>query len=188
VQRSALGPRSSRPSRFATVVALLCNPCSSAKMRTHLPRIGWLAVGEGSACQGRIARGGLAAAAVRLGDDLQQVAVKVFEVQAAAAVSVVDLPGLGRAGICPVRQALAADAGKGRVEFVLAGKEGVVLQGLSPRWSRRSPARRRCRPRPRGSARTGSPPATRGSPSGTPPAAAGPGTRRWCGSGARSPQ
>ena len=60
-----------------------------------MPQIGGLAVGGGSVREGRTRRaGGLAAAAVRPGDDLQQVTVRVFEVQAAAAVSAVDHPGL----------------------------------------------------------------------------------------------
>jgi hypothetical protein len=70
--------------------------------------LGWLSVRVLPARAASRARGGLAAAAVRLGDDLQQVTVGVFEVQAAAAVPVVDHPGLGLARICPVRQALAA--------------------------------------------------------------------------------
>ena len=60
-----------------------------------MPQIGGLAVGGGSVREGRTRRsGGLAAAAVRPGDDLQQVTVRVFEVQAAAAVVAVDHPGL----------------------------------------------------------------------------------------------
>jgi len=56
----------------------------------------------------------LAAAAVGPGDDLQQVAVGVFEVHAAAAVAVVDRPALGLAGIGPVGQLLVADAAERR--------------------------------------------------------------------------
>src|SRR6516225_6392508 len=71
---------------------------------------------------------GLAAAAVGPGDDLQQVTVRVFEIQSAAAVPVVDhtRPGLARIG--PVPKVLVADPAKGRVEFFLTDQEGVVLR------------------------------------------------------------
>ena len=72
--------------------------------------------------------GGSAAAAVGPGDDLQQVTVRVFEIQSAAAVPVVDhtRPGLARIG--PVPKVLVADPAKGRVEFFLTDQEGVVLR------------------------------------------------------------
>jgi len=66
------------------------------------------------------------------------VTVGVFEVQAAAAVPVVDHPGLGLAGICPVRQVLAADAAKGRIEFLLTDEEGVMLGVIAPVVSAKS--------------------------------------------------
>ena len=69
----------------------------------------------------------LAAAAVGPGDDLQQVTVRVFEVQSAAAVPVVDHPRPGLARIGPVRKVLVADPVKGRIEFFLTHEEGVVL-------------------------------------------------------------
>src|SRR6266568_2977039 len=58
----------------------------------------------------------LAAAAVRAGDDLQPVTVGVVEVQAAAAVVVVDRPGPAFAGIRPVRQPPVPDAAEGGVD------------------------------------------------------------------------
>src|SRR5713101_7038983 len=69
----------------------------------------------------------LAAAAIRAGDDLQPVTVGVVEVQAAAAVVVVDRPGPAFAGIRPVRQPPVPDAAEGGVELVLAHEERVVL-------------------------------------------------------------
>src|SRR6516162_7404606 len=72
-------------------------------------------------------RGGSAAAAVGPGDDLQQVAVGIVEVQAAAAVTVADLPPPGLARIRPVRQILLADAAERGVELLLAHEERVML-------------------------------------------------------------
>ena len=69
----------------------------------------------------------LAAAAVGPGDDVQQVTVRVLEVQPAAAVPVVDNPRPGPPGIRPVRQVLAANPGKGSIELLLTHEEGVVL-------------------------------------------------------------
>src|SRR5258707_14137930 len=62
----------------------------------------------------------LAAAAVRAGDDLQPVTVGVVEVQAAAAVVVVDRPGPALDGIRPVRQPPVPAAAEGGAELVLA--------------------------------------------------------------------
>ena len=76
--------------------------------------------------------GGLAAAAVGPGNDLQQVTVRVFEVQSAAAVPVVDHPKPGLAGICPVREALATDMVKGRIEVLLTHEERVMLGRYRP--------------------------------------------------------
>ena len=70
---------------------------------------------------------GLTAAAVRPGDDLEQVAIGVFEVQASATVTVADGPALGLARICPVRQLLFADATKDGVELFLADEKRVML-------------------------------------------------------------
>src|SRR5215472_14562820 len=71
--------------------------------------------------------GGSAAAAVGPGDDLQQMAVRVLEVQSAAAVPVVDHPRTGLARIGPVRKVLVADPVEGRIEFFVTDEEGVVL-------------------------------------------------------------
>src|SRR5580704_992988 len=100
--------------------------------RTLMPRIGWWLRIEVLPAGPRHAGEGSTGAAVGPGDDLQQVTVRVFEVQAAAAVPVVDHPGLSLPWICPVRQVLAADAGKGRIEFLLADEEGVMLGGYRP--------------------------------------------------------
>src|SRR6516165_8830513 len=72
---------------------------------------------------------GRGTAAVGAGQDLQQVPVGVLEVQAAAAVAVVDDLAPGPAGIGPVGQALLAEAVEGGVEFGLADQERVVLRG-----------------------------------------------------------
>src|SRR5260370_33258288 len=60
---------------------------------------------------------GLAAAAVWPGEDLEQVTVGILEVQAAAAVTVIDDAALASAGIRPVGQALVAGAAEGRVQL-----------------------------------------------------------------------
>jgi hypothetical protein len=52
----------------------------------------------------------LPAAAMRPGNDLQQVAVEVFEVQAPAAVTIAERTDLGLVRICPVGQVLFAGA------------------------------------------------------------------------------
>src|SRR5512142_2018068 len=70
---------------------------------------------------------GLAAAAVGPGDDLEQVAIGVFEVQAPTAVTVVDRPALGLARICPERQVLFADPAKRGVELFLAKEKRIML-------------------------------------------------------------
>jgi hypothetical protein len=99
----------------------------------------WAAVGGGLCLRWpRRAGGGSASDAVRPGDDLHQMTVGVFEVQAAAAVAVVDRPGLGPAWICPIRQVLAADAAKRRIEFLLADEKGVMLGVIVPVVSAKS--------------------------------------------------
>jgi ABC-2 type transport system permease protein/oleandomycin transport system permease protein len=72
---------------------------------------------------------GRRAAAVGAGQDLQQVAVRVLEVQAAAAVAVVDGLALRPAGIGPVGQVPLAETVEGGVELDLADQERVVLRG-----------------------------------------------------------
>ena len=129
---------------------------------------------------------GLAAAAVWPGNDLEQVAIRIFEVQAAAAVTVVDRPALGLARICPVRQVLIADATERGVELFLANEKRIMLgrdilaclceiqrDAIVGLYHEKVPE-------------AGSRRASQGSRSGTPLTAAGRDTRRWCGSVARS--
>src|SRR5919112_5327447 len=66
-------------------------------------------------------------AAVRAGDDLQPVAVMALPVEAAAAVLVVDLPGLPLVRVRPPLAPLLLEPVPNGVEVVLADKEGVVL-------------------------------------------------------------
>ena len=68
-----------------------------------------------------------AAAAVGAGEELEQVAVGVLEVDAAAAVPVVDHAALAPARVGPVRQVPLADPAEGGVEFLLPYQERVVL-------------------------------------------------------------
>ncbi len=63
---------------------------------------------------------------IGVGDQLHQVAVGVVEIDAAAAVVVVDFAGLRAARIGVVADALVADAGEGGVEFGVADQERVV--------------------------------------------------------------
>src|SRR6266699_755726 len=72
---------------------------------------------------------GLAAAAVGAGEELEQVAVGVLEVHAAATVPAVDRAALGPPRIGPVRQVLFADPAEGGVELLLPHQERVVLGG-----------------------------------------------------------
>jgi hypothetical protein len=69
----------------------------------------------------------LTAAAVRPGDDLQHVTVRVLEVQSAATVPAVDDPRLSPARIRPVRELLVADPVKGSIEFVVTNEECIML-------------------------------------------------------------
>src|SRR3954452_18266414 len=64
---------------------------------------------------------------VGAGDDLEQMAVRVLEIEAAAAVVPVDLAGPGLRRIRPVSQALRADAPISGVEFRLTDQEGIML-------------------------------------------------------------
>src|SRR3546814_10464932 len=70
----------------------------------------------------------LVAAAVRPGDDFEQMALGIVEVEAAAAEIAVDLLRLLLAGIGPVVQAARSDAGTDRIELLVADQKGVVLQ------------------------------------------------------------
>src|SRR6266446_1981934 len=64
---------------------------------------------------------------VRSRDQFEQVAVGAIEIDAAAAVEVVDLAGPLTAEIRVVRNARAADAGQSGVELRLGHQESVVL-------------------------------------------------------------
>jgi hypothetical protein len=66
------------------------------------------------------------------------VTIGVLEVQAAAAVAVIDDAALAPAGIGPVSQALVADAGERRVELLVADQERVVLGRDGPAVSAKS--------------------------------------------------
>src|ERR1700748_348885 len=72
---------------------------------------------------------GLGAAAVGAGEQLEQVAVGVLEVDTAAAVPGVDHAGLAAGGIGPVRHVLLADPAERGVELLLPDQERVVLGG-----------------------------------------------------------
>src|SRR5215470_15137053 len=71
----------------------------------------------------------LGTAAVGAGEQLEQVAVGVLEVDAAAAVPGVDHAGLAAPGIGPVRQVLLANPAERGVELLLPDEKGVVLGG-----------------------------------------------------------
>jgi len=60
------------------------------------------------------------------------VTIGILEVQAAAAVTVVDDAALPPAGVGPVGHALVADAAEGSVELLVADQERVVLGGDRP--------------------------------------------------------
>src|SRR3546814_16244352 len=74
----------------------------------------------------------LVAAAVRPGDDFEQMALGIVEVEAAAAEIAVDLLRLLLAGIGPVVQAARSDAGKDRLEILVADQKGDVRQRVLP--------------------------------------------------------
>lgn len=63
-----------------------------------------------------------------LRQDFQSVAVRIVEVDAPAAVVVVDLAGAVVEGVRPVREARLPDPGEDRVEVVLGDEERVVLR------------------------------------------------------------
>src|SRR5438132_12364626 len=66
--------------------------------------------------------------AIRLGDDLHQVAVRVIEIDPAAAVAMVDLAGPLAAGRCVVLDPAVTDPRERRVELRLADQKGIVLR------------------------------------------------------------
>src|SRR6267143_6094103 len=71
--------------------------------------------------------------AVGLGDQLEEVAVGVVEIDAAAAVEVIDLARPLAAEIRVMRDAGGADAGEGGVELRFADEESVVLRAKTLR-------------------------------------------------------
>ena len=73
-------------------------------------------------------RGSVRARSVGPGDDLQVVPRRILEVDAAAAVVVVDLAGPAAPRIGPVLQTALADASVDRVELVLGHQERIVLR------------------------------------------------------------
>src|SRR6185312_10481777 len=67
------------------------------------------------------------AAAVGSGENLEQMAVRVFPVQTAAAIAAVDLAGAALSGVGPVLCSARANAAEDLVEFGLAHQEGIML-------------------------------------------------------------
>jgi hypothetical protein len=74
----------------------------------------------------------LAAAAVGASNDLEEVAIGIFEVHASAPIVAVDftLPGLARVG--PVTEPAVSDASEDGLEIFLPDQEGVMLGGDLP--------------------------------------------------------
>src|SRR6516164_1375971 len=66
--------------------------------------------------------------AVWAGDQFEQVAVRVVEIDAAAAIEMIDLAGPLTAKIRVVLDAARADTGESRVEFRVADQERIVLR------------------------------------------------------------
>src|SRR5580704_16104718 len=82
-----------------------------------------------SGCGARAARGRsdlLGPVAVGVGDYFHHVTVGVVEIDAATAVQMIDLAGLGAPRIGVILDALGADAGERGVKFGVGDKEGVV--------------------------------------------------------------
>jgi hypothetical protein len=78
-----------------------------------------------------------------VGDYLHHVTVGVVEIDAATAVQMIDLAGLGAPRIGVIPDALSADAGERRVELGVADKERVMprtklFARIENRGSRRS--------------------------------------------------
>src|SRR6266446_6792423 len=88
------------------------------------PRAGVAPCGAPSLARGRSDL--LGPVAVGVGDYLHHVTVGVVEIDAATAVQMVDLAGLGAPRIGVIPDALSADAGERRVELGVADKERVM--------------------------------------------------------------
>src|SRR5262245_2945002 len=69
-----------------------------------------------------------AAAAVWTRDDLQQVAVRVIEVESAPIVPGVDLVAIFAAGICPIGKTPLTNPLEDLVELAFAHQKGIVLR------------------------------------------------------------
>ena len=69
----------------------------------------------------------LFSAPVRARDDLEHVAIEIFEINAATTVVIVNFVRPRFQGICPVTQALVADPRERCVKFALVDKKCVVL-------------------------------------------------------------
>ena len=84
----------------------------------------WLPCGAPSPARGQSDL--LGPVAVGVGDYLHHVTVGVVEIDAATAVQMIDLAGLGTPRIGVITDAPSADAGERRVELGVADKEGVM--------------------------------------------------------------
>jgi len=69
--------------------------------------------------------------AVWAGDQFKQVTVRVVEIDAAAAIEMIDLARPLATEICVMLNAGGADAGERRVKLLFAYQEGVVLRAES---------------------------------------------------------
>src|SRR5262249_9134623 len=78
---------------------------------------------------GATSRLNLPAAAVRKGDDFEQMAIGVLEVHSAAAIVVVDSAGPLLPGVGPVLESSLAQTGEDSVEIVFRYQKGIVLRG-----------------------------------------------------------
>jgi hypothetical protein len=62
------------------------------------------------------------------GDQLEQVPVGIVEIDAAAAIEMVDFARMLAAEIGVMLDAVGANTGEGGIEFLLADQEGIVLR------------------------------------------------------------
>lgn len=96
------------------------------------------------ACPGRLVNhkfsSPLRGRAVGLGDQFEQVAVGVVEIDAAAAIEVVDLARPLAAEVRVVRDAGGADARECGVELGFADQEGIMIRRRNGGWAVSSPS------------------------------------------------
>src|ERR1700692_938444 len=64
--------------------------------------------------------------AVRVGDDFHQMTARIVEIDAAAAVQVIDLSGFGAPRIGVIPRAQRSDAGERRVELGVADEKRIM--------------------------------------------------------------